>query len=714
MDTKSKSIKYASMTKMIAAILTWLSFMGMFGSSFYLLYHQDNGRYNNYYETTNFQMNFTSLVHNVVEQNAILISEENILTSKYEEYVIQGDEYTSQDIHYIVQDKLYRYRSIQRNLDESKNFIYLAINTKTNEQVTNIESSDPLKTIKNSKSQVYLSEHKIQGPEYLIYYDNFYDMLSNSNLEIYAAVKDPLVPGDIFYEDFMTFTKIKEMTPYIKVIAIICVPLFLFLAIYLLYVAGRKEKNGLIYLNSIDRMYTDIHTFLVFIAAVLSLIIVGTVSTFSFLETLISISIFLTIDYWIGFSYVMSMTKQIKNKTLFKNTLLYVLFNAFKQFIRLCFSGKVFKASILLLILVYAAINSIIFGISISGDFIGFLLGMVFLLIFNTGILILVARSLISLSLIMENARSISEGNLDNALDSEKISSAFSGFAEDMKRIEAGLKKAVAEAVKGERMKADLITNVSHDLKTPLTSIVTYVDLLKKENLENEVAKGYVEILEEKSGRLKHLIEDLIEASKASSGNLTVHPEKIDLHELMQQACGEYDEALASSGLEVRIIVESQTYIKADGKYMWRIVENLMSNVIKYSLKNSRVYIDISRTSTDGILIIKNISAAPLAITPEQLTERFVRGDTSRTTEGSGLGLSIAQSLTTLQHGLFKIEIDGDLYKAIVSLPLWNDEIINTDKDISDLAKDTNETEAESDYNNESIKSTDSAPIPSE
>lgn len=679
------------MTKIIAAILAWLSFMGMFGSSFYLLYHYDNERTGSYYETNNFQMQFTSLVHNVVELNAVLISEENILATEIENYVIQ--------------DKLYRYRSIQRNLDESKNFIYLVRNSKTNEQITNIKTSDPLKTIKESSAQVYLREDKIEAPGYLIYYDNFYSMLSHSNLEIYAAVIDPLKPGDIFYDDFMTFNKIKEMTPYIKVTAIVCMPLFLFLAIYLLYVAGRKEKNGLIYLNSIDRMYTDVHTLLVFIAAILSITVVANVSTFSFAETLVALSIFLTIDYWIGFSYVMSMTKQIKNKTLYKNSLIYVMFKALKQFIKLCFNGKVFKAWVLLLLLIYAGINSIIFGISISGSIVGFFIGMFILLIFNAFILVIVAKALISLSQIMETTHSVSEGNLDSTLDSTKVSIAFAGFAEDIKRIEAGLKKAVAEAVKGERMKADLITNVSHDLKTPLTSIVTYVDLLKKENLENEVAKGYVDILEEKSGRLKHLIEDLIEASKASSGNLTVHPEKVDLYELMQQAFGEYDETLSSAGLEIRFNIEARTFVKADGKYMWRIVENLMSNVIKYSLKNSRVYVDIQKTSTNGVLTIKNISSAPLDITPEQLTERFVRGDTSRTTEGSGLGLSIAQSLTTLQEGHFKIEIDGDLYKAIVSLPLWVDDINDTEQEVKEQSKDSNESENSVAHNNESTDS---------
>lgn len=227
-------------------------------------------------------------------------------------------------------------------------------------------------------------------------------------------------------------------------------------------------------------------------------------------------------------------------------------------------------------------------------------------------------------------------------------------------------------------MKTELITNVSHDLKTPLTSIINYVDLLKREEMGSQKAKEYIGILEEKSARLKVLIEDLVEASKASSGNLAVNFEKVDLHELVLQAQGEYQDKMEKSGLDIRISAEDNNiFVRADGRHMWRIIENLMSNVLKYSLQGSRVYIDITRNQTDGVLVIKNISATPLNIPVERLTERFVRGDEARTTEGSGLGLSIAQSLTTLQKGKFDIEIDGDLFKVIVQMPLWEASFIS-------------------------------------
>ena len=265
-------------------------------------------------------------------------------------------------------------------------------------------------------------------------------------------------------------------------------------------------------------------------------------------------------------------------------------------------------------------------------------------------------------------------GNINYNLDNKEITITFQGLAQDIQRIQQGLKRAVEEAVKVERMKADLITNVSHDLKTPLTSIVSYVDLLKNEKLNNEKVNGYINILEEKSERLKKLIEDLLEASKASSGNIAVHTEKVDLHELIMQACGEYEGKIKNTSLDIRMNdTDKKIAVRADGKHMWRIVENLISNALKYSMANSRVYINIFINEPYGVVTIKNVSEVSLDISPEQLTERFVRGDESRSTEGSGLGLSIAQSLTHIQGGRFKIEIDGDLFKVTVEMPLWRD-----------------------------------------
>lgn len=234
-----------------------------------------------------------------------------------------------------------------------------------------------------------------------------------------------------------------------------------------------------------------------------------------------------------------------------------------------------------------------------------------------------------------------------------------------------GLRHALQEQMKSERMKADLITNVSHDLKTPLTSIINYVDLLKREELHNEKANEYLEVLDQKSQRLKQLTEDLVEASRASSGNVVLDIRRIDVKELLMQTSGEFVERFEARGLQlVENFPQNPQYVDADGRRLWRIIENLFRNVEKYAMPHTRVYLDLIN---DGDLVafsLKNISENPLNISPEELTERFTRGDESRSTEGSGLGLSIAKDLTEIQKGTFEIYLDGDLFKVTVSFPI--------------------------------------------
>ena len=242
--------------------------------------------------------------------------------------------------------------------------------------------------------------------------------------------------------------------------------------------------------------------------------------------------------------------------------------------------------------------------------------------------------------------------------------------------ISRGLKAAVTEQVKAERLKTDLITNVSHDLKTPLTSIISYVDLLKRENIESPRVQEYIAVLEQKSARLKNLTEDLVEASKASSGNISLELIPIHYTEILQQSLGEFEDKLAARSLQVlTTLPQEDILILADGRQLFRVLENLLNNCCKYALQGSRVYVDLQKDEEEATFTMKNISEAPLNVSPEELTERFVRGDVSRSTEGSGLGLSIAKSLTKLMNGKMKIEIDGDLYKVSLSFPLVKEEL---------------------------------------
>ena len=269
-------------------------------------------------------------------------------------------------------------------------------------------------------------------------------------------------------------------------------------------------------------------------------------------------------------------------------------------------------------------------------------------------------------------ARSISNGYYEQSNDNTLIL-GFRDLDRSLTQINSGLSVAVEQRMKSERMKTELITNVSHDIKTPLTSIINYADLIGKEETENPVITEYAEVLHRQSEKLKRLIDDLIEASKASTGNIELHMEPCDLNVIISQITGEYDERLTETGLSLITKTPSDSVmIMADGRRLWRVFDNLMGNIIKYALPGTRVYISMAMQNGEAVLVFKNTSKNPIDLSPEELTERFVRGDESRNTEGNGLGLSIAKSLTELQGGALSLYSDGDLFKVILRFPLIN------------------------------------------
>ena len=268
---------------------------------------------------------------------------------------------------------------------------------------------------------------------------------------------------------------------------------------------------------------------------------------------------------------------------------------------------------------------------------------------------------------LMRGVQRIAEGDLDTMI-TEDIG-VFEPFKEQLTEIRTGFKKAVDEEVKSQRMKTELITNVSHDLKTPLTAITTYVELLKKEDITEEERKSYIETLEKKSLRLKVLIEDLFEVSKATTNNITLNLMDVDVVNLMKQVSVEHADKFEQMGLQLRWNVpEEKIILKLDNQKTYRIFENLFVNIQKYAMPNSRVYIDVEKPEGNVTITMRNMSAVELNVRGDELTERFVRGDASRNTEGSGLGLAIARSFTEAQKGSLHISVDGDLFKVVI---LW-------------------------------------------
>lgn len=337
--------------------------------------------------------------------------------------------------------------------------------------------------------------------------------------------------------------------------------------------------------------------------------------------------------------------------------------------------GKKFKSLACFIAAAFVVVTIIYYFLAslflVNGDE-DFAIIMVFVGIFGDIAILMFAMLLIaSLDRIMEAVSAMRRGELNTAIDTHLMPGFMKRFAEDILSMQDGLQNAVESAVRDQRMKAELITNVSHDLKTPLTSIVNYVDLLKKCEVQDETAQRYITVLDEKAAKMKKLIEDLVEASKASSGAMEIHPVKINLCEFAAQAVGEHEDELKEFGIDLVLRApESFVYVMADSQKTSRIIENLFSNIRKYALEGTRVYIEVYSGENYGSIVFKNISKNALNVSGDELTQRFVRGDASRSGEGSGLGLSIAQNLCELQKGKFRVDVDGDLFKVTVTLPV--------------------------------------------
>lgn len=520
-----------------------------------------------------------------------------------------------------------------------------------------------------------------------------YDYAYPETVKMWFSV-DTLYPAnDGFRQGYEGYT---GYVPYLWVgvaAAIAAGVLYILIWFYLTCATGKdvdQEGKAYIRLTSFDQIPTEIAILLaggVVILASFTLIVV-TELTNTDLSDIRSISKAVVDEQWPGIilalgvfladffamSFYYSFVRRIKARTLWKNSYL----------------RRIIKGVIRFVWKVYDNGDIVIRTWIPYGAFLLFNVAMLLFAFINEGIvriltlIVMTAVDILVGNLLYRNAKeqqeivkgikTIAGGQLDHQVKTENLHGDNLTLANSVNSIGQGIKEAVEISMKDERMKADLITNVSHDIKTPLTSIINYVDLIKREQVGDEKVQGYIKVLDEKSQRLKQLTDDLVEASKISSGNISLTFEKINLTELMNQTIGEFSEKFEQKNLTaVMNINVPYAVIEADSRRIWRVIENLFNNIFKYAMEGTRVYVAADGLpGKDGyiVLSIKNISASPLNCTAEELTERFIRGDESRTTEGSGLGLSIAKSLTEAQNGTFEIQLDGDLFKVILTFPL--------------------------------------------
>lgn len=436
--------------------------------------------------------------------------------------------------------------------------------------------------------------------------------------------------------------------------------------VFLMCAAGHRNGTDEIVTTVWDHLWLDVFAVgavlaevFVFYVAAIFLINVGV----AYLPFILFVTAVATLCMgWLLLLLLLSFSVRVKLGKWWRHTLCYQLFRKIGQFARMIWENIGFLWKVILVMLVLAFFEGIGVLMFFNSD-IALLLWLLEKLVLYP----LVLWYCVQLNQLKNGTEKIAGGEPGYQISTKRMTGIFKEQGEQINHISDGMTHAIEERMKSERFKTELITNVSHDIKTPLTSIINYVDLLEKEELHNETAQEYLEVLERQSSRLKKLIEDLIEASKASTGNLPVHLERLEAGIFMTQTVGEFEEKTKEAGLDLVIEKpETPVYIMADSRHFWRVIDNLMNNICKYAQSGTRVYINLEVKEAQVSITFRNTSKYPLNISSDELMERFVRGDASRNTEGSGLGLSIANSLMDLMGGTFRLYVDGDLFKVVL------------------------------------------------
>ena len=456
-------------------------------------------------------------------------------------------------------------------------------------------------------------------------------------------------------------------------------------SLWLCFNAGRTSKDGNIHLTFIDKWFTEIYVVVLFLIWFLPFAyVINHSALFTLYENAqrgrkahaFVLICLLLYTFVLMLSFVLGMIRRIRTKTFWKNSLtcrifslIRLFFHKLKDFFALYFTNTALKITLTLGLAVFLFFQFIFSILAVNTPQV-FLLP---LFVMDAAALVWVLKKADGQDQITLGLKKITEGDLQYKIPTDRLKGNQKRTAEYINNIGSGLDAAVDKSLRDERLKTELITNVSHDIKTPLTSIINYISLLKQENFTDPKICGYLDILDEKAHRLKTLTEDVVEASKISTGNVSLNIQPLNFTELAQQVCGEFQEQFQRRQLTiVTLFSTKQPTILADGQKMWRVLSNLFTNIYKYAMEGTRVYISLENQGTKVVFTAKNISAQALNFSADQLTERFIRGDLSRSTEGSGLGLSIAKTLTELQKGSFRLYLDGDLFKVVITFPVEN------------------------------------------
>lgn len=588
------------------------------------------------------------------------------------------------------------YASVNSGIEEGdSNYYYLYADLKSKKIYTNKkEYSNPAELEENIKKMKKLGKYVVVRPKLSEFESNLtnedaltwrddikYSGPQTEDFVFVSAVDTSYPIQDSFYAENQLFEKYASSGTVIAVLGMIAFGMLIVCLVWLTIVAGRSNRDDELHLNWFDAWKTEVAATVVIVLWLIPVLLSGSILSLTDLfmdlnndlATLYGYYNYVmnSIPYVIGGGILaaytclmflvgyLSLVRRLKAGTMWKNSVLHMIVQFVHQVsINI---GSVWKVVIIFggLFLIHGAAqisgHSVLFVILLPIDIVAFVY-----LVYQT----------IGKKKIKQGISQIAHGEIDYKIDTTGLSGEQKEVAELVNVIGTGLNKAVEKSVKNERLKTDLITNVSHDIKTPLTSIINYVELLKQENFEDPKIRRYIEVLEQKSQRLKTLTEDVVEASKVSSGNISLDMMNLNLVEMIQQTSGEFQEKFAARNLEeVLNLPEEEAMICVDGRRTWRVLENIYNNAAKYAMEGSRIYADLTVLENQVLFTLKNVSAYPLNISADELTERFIRGDISRSTEGSGLGLSIAKTLTEMQKGQFELYLDGDLFKVTIRFP---------------------------------------------